>query len=307
MRRQGSIFLGIILLGVGAVYLLQALDFWPERASAWPGFLIAIGLAIIIDRLYQGKRDSLLFPVVLVAIGVFLLLRDADILDSDFIWPGILIGAGVILIAGAFRRGTVETSEINIPLDRVARARVRIDHGGGELRLGSLNAQSSALCTGIVGEVEQKVSRSGDRVDVSLRRRGRSWMRSLGREFRLDFNPGVDLELDLHTGASDSRLDLTRLLVSSLELKTGASSTVVYLPERGYTRVSVDAGAASVDFRVPVDVAGRITADTGLADVDIDKNRFLPSSGGYESPDYSTAVNRVEIQVRGGLAGFKVR
>jgi hypothetical protein len=69
----------------------------------------------------------------------------------------------------------------------------------------------------------------------------------------------------------------------------------------------VDAGAASVDFRVPVDVAGRITADTGLADVDIDKNRFLPSSGGYESPDYSTAVNRVEIQVRGGLAGFKVR
>jgi hypothetical protein len=33
----------------------------------------------------------------------------------------------------------------------------------------------------------------------------------------------------------------------------------------------------------------------------------LPSSGGYETPDFSTAVNRVELNVRGGLAGFKVR
>jgi hypothetical protein len=70
---------------------------------------------------------------------------------------------------------------------------------------------------------------------------------------------------------------------------------------------SVDAGAASVEFHVPASVAGRVTADTGLADLDIDRQRFLPSSGGYETPDFSTAVNRVEINVRGGLAGFKVR
>jgi len=307
MRRQGSMFLGLILVGIGAVYLLQAIDYWPAGSSVVPGLLIVFGVAILVDRLYRGESKSWLFPSSLIALGVFLLLRGAGIIESDFIWPGILIGAGAVLIAGAMRRGTVATRSIDIPIDGASRARVRIDHGGGELRVGSLAASSPSLCGGSVGEVEQKVSRSRDRLDVSLRQRRRSWVRSLGREFRIDFNPGIELELDLHTGASDSRLDLTQLLVNSLELKTGASSTVIYCPERGHTRASVDAGAASVEFHIPVIAAGRITTDTGIAEVDIDTRRFMPSSGGYESPDYGTAVNRVDLHIHGGLASFKVR
>lgn len=307
MQRQGSLFFGFVLVGIGAVFLLQAIDFWPEGASAWPGVLVVIGAAFLVDRAYQGRRDSWVFPLILIGLGLFLLLRDADIIKSEYVWPAILIAAGVIVISGAFRRGTVETDRIDIPLDGARRASVRIDHGGGELRVGSLTASSASVCVGSVGAVEQKVGRSGERVDIELRQRPGSWMRSLGREFRVDFNPGVELELDVHTGASDSRLDLSGLLVNSFELKTGASSTVVYAPERGHTRASVDAGAASVEFHVPAGVAGRITADTGLAEVDVDTSRFLPSGGGYESADYSTSVNRVELHVRGGVAGFKVR
>ena len=44
-----------------------------------------------------------------------------------------------------------------------------------------------------------------------------------------------------------------------------------------------------------------------LADVNIDTARFLPSGGGYESPDYSTALNRIELRIKGGVANFKVR
>jgi hypothetical protein len=304
MRRQGSIFFGLILVGIGAVFLLQAVDLWPEESSAWPGVLIVIGVAILFDRLYQGERDSWLFPLVLIGLGGFLLLRDADIVESEFVWPAVLIIVGMFVISGATRGGTTQTRSIDVPLDGARRARVRIDHGGGDLRVGSLAASSVSLCSGSGTSVEQRVNRSGDRLDVSLRQRR---VRSLGREFRVDFSPEVEIELDIHTGASDSRLDLTRLLVNSLELKTGASSAVIYVPERGHTRVSVDAGAASVEFHVPAAVAGRVTTDTGLADVDIDRGRFLPGSGGFESPDYSTSVNRVEIHIRGGLAGFKVR
>jgi hypothetical protein len=268
---------------------------------------VVIGVAILVDRAYQGRRDSWVFPLVLIGLGLFLLLRDADVIKSEYVWPAILIAGGLIIISGAFRRGTTETDRIDVPLDGARHARVRIDHGGGELRLGSLTASSPSVCAGSAGAVEQKVSRSGERVDIELRQRPGAWMRSVGREFRVDFNPAVELELDLHTGASDSRLDLTALLVKSLQLKTGASSTVIYAPERGHTRASVDAGAASVEFYIPVGVAGRITADTGLAEVDIDTGRFLPSGGGYESADYSTSVNRVELHVRGGVAGFKVR
>ena len=95
--------------------------------------------------------------------------------------------------------------------------------------------------------------------------------------------------------------------MSSLTLKTGASSTTLHAPQRGHTSATVEAGAASVEFRIPAGVAGRITTDTGLAEVDIDTARFLPAGGGYESPDYSTSLNRVELRIKGGVANFKVR
>ena len=307
MRRQGSLFLGLILVGLGAIFLLDALDVWPDDASTWPGILIVIGVAMAGDQLFRKESVSWFGPLVLIGLGTFFLLRDFDIVESEFMWPAILIAAGIALLIGATRRGTVETSSIDIPLEGASHARVRIDHGGGELRIGSLAALSSSLCQGTVGSVEQRVSRSRDRLDVSLRQKHTSILRSLGRVFRVNFNPGVELELDLHTGATESRLDLADLLVSSLELKTGASSTLVMVPERGHTRAAVDAGAAAVEFRVPIGVAARITTDTGLADVDIDTARFLPSGGGYESADYSTSLNRLELRIKGGVANFKVR
>jgi hypothetical protein len=305
MRRQGSLFVGLILIGIGVLFLLEATDVWPDGAATWPGILIVIGVAIAGDQLYQGKDISWFGPLLLIGIGTFFLLRDLDVVESDFIWPAVLIFVGLAFIVGAMRKGSIETDSIDIPLSGARRARVRIEHGGGELRMGSLTGTSSSVCQGTVGAVEQKVSRSGDRVDVTLRQRHRSWLR--GRQFHLDFNPNVEFELDLRTGASESRLDLSDLLVNSLTLKTGASSTRVTAPARGHTQATVEAGAASIDFRVPPGVAGRITTDTGLADVNIDTGRFLPSSGGYESPDYSTSVNRLELHIKGGVAEFKVR
>ena len=117
------------------------------------------------------------------------------------------------------------------------------------------------LCTGTAGGVEQRVNRKGDRLDVSLKQTPGLWARSMGQEFRVDFNPGVELELDFHTGATDTTLDLSGLLVNSLDLKTGASSTVITAPERGHTKASIDAGAASVEVRVPESAAARITAE----------------------------------------------
>ncbi len=307
MRRQGSLSLGLILLGIGAVFLLDAMDVWPDDAATWPGILIVIGVAMVVDDLYRRDRISWFGPLVLIGIGTFFLLRDLDVVESDFIWPAVLIVAGLVLISGAMSRGKIETSSIDVPLNGARKARIRIEHGGGELRVGALSAVSPSLCQGTVGAVEQKVNRSGDRVDVTLRQRHSSWIRSLGREFNIDINPAVELELDLRTGASESNLDLSDLLVNSLELKTGASSTRVTAPDKGHTRALVEAGAASIDFRVPPGVAARITTDTGIADVNIDTTRFLPSGGGYESVDYSTSLNRLELQIKGGVANFKVR
>lgn len=306
MRRHGSLFLGIVLIGVGGIYLLRAMDAWPDDVSAWPGILIVIGVAIAVDQIFQRSGISWFGPVVLIGVGTFFLLRDLNVVESDFVVPATLILAGVALLAGTVRRRGVATEAIDVSLGGAKQARVRLDHGGGELRVGSLPTGSTALCTGTAGGVQQRVNRAGDRIDVSLRQTAGSWTRSWRHDIRVDFNPEVDLELDLHTGATDTKLDLSNLRVSSLEIKTGASSTEVTVPRRGQTRASVEAGVASVSFLVPDGVAARISSDIGLASVDIDSHRFPPTGGRYESPEYANATNRLDLTIKGGLAEFTV-
>ena len=43
-----------------------------------------------------------------------------------------------------------------------------------------------------------------------------------------------------------------------------------------------------------------------LGSAQIDQALFPASSGGYESPDFGTATNRVEINIDGGLGSVRV-
>lgn len=306
VERHGNIFLGVILLGLGGIFLLQAIDVWPDDVSMWPGILIVIGLAIAINELMEHGKVSWFAPVLLIGLGTFFLLRDADIVDSEFLVPGLLIAAGLFVILGATRKRSVTTETINISRSGASRARVRIDHGGGELRVGSLPSGSPLVCSGVAAGVEQRVNRSGDHVDVSLRQTPGGWAQSMRKDVRLDFSPDIPLELDLRSGATDTKLNLGDLLVSSLQIKTGASSTEVWAPRRGQTVATVEAGAAGVVFVIPDGVAARISADTGLAEVKVDSRRFPESGGVYESLDFATAMDRVELRIKGGVASFTV-
>jgi len=129
---------------------------------------------------------------------------------------------------------------------------------------------------------------------------GLSWKIALTRE--------IPLQLEVETGASETRLNLQDLLVTEFRIKTGASSSMVTLPAAaGLTRVNVQSGAASVELTLPQGVAGRIHVQSGLAGVNIDQNRFPAAGSGYETPGYETAANKAEITVETGVASITIR
>ncbi len=83
---------------------------------------------------------------------------------------------------------------------------------------------------------------------------------------------------------------------------------VIILPAgAGETEVAINGAAANVEIRVPDGVAARITADVTLGDADIDTGRFPRRGGGYESADYATAENRVDITINVSLGRVAVR
>jgi hypothetical protein len=314
--RSGSFIAATWLIGVGTIFLIQrAADL--SWSQAWPLFVILVGIASLVSTLINGHFDmsgvwGLTWPIVWIVVGVVLLLSTTGQLGqgpAELIvqwWPVLLIGLGIWFVIGALvpsRRGLTET--LSLPLGNASEAKVRFRFGAGNLT--TRPAASGSLVDGeFPGGVIHRVTGPGS-VELSQDTRyGLPWL-SHTSNWTVGLTAAVPLDLRIDGGASRAVLDLRDLRVRSLVLQTGASETRVLLPRAaGATTVKAQAGAASLTFEIPAGVAARIRTKMALGSAQIDQTRFPPSSGGYESPDYATAANRVEIEVEGGLGSLRV-
>jgi hypothetical protein len=267
------------------------------------------------------RRGATFWAVILIVAGTLLLLSNLGIINVNVwgvIWPLLLIALGLFVLWGAFfGRSSVEAEEATIPLEGATQARIRVNHGAGRLHVEG-GAGSSELLTGTFGGgLTQRVRRDGDRLDVEMRLPADvfpsfvfPWMwgtrNSLDWSFSL--NGDIPLALRFETGAGEANLDLSGLLVTELRLETGASSTDITLPANaGYTKAKINAGAASAILRVPPGVAARIRASGGLASISVDRDRFPRQAGVYQSPDYETASNKVDLTIDTGVGSISVQ
>jgi hypothetical protein len=264
------------------------------------------------------KRITVFWAVILIAVGVFLLLGTLGVIPIGWglIWPLLLIAAGGWLVwAAATRPGKVGVQEAGIPLGDAARAHVSIHHGAGRLNIAS-GAPSGQLANGhFGGGMDLRADRAGDLLDARMRipDQGSRWANpwswtSGGFDWSIGLTAEVPLDLELETGAGTIEADLSGLRVGSLGLRTGASSNKLVLPANaGYTRVEIEGGAASVILQVPPGVAARISSQGGASSTKVDLRRFPRVGNGYQSADYDTASNRVEIQARMGAGSVEVQ
>jgi hypothetical protein len=114
--------------------------------------------------------------------------------------------------------------------------------------------------------------------------------------------------LTVQTGATDAHVDLSSLRVSNIEFNVGAASTWIRLPEAaGATTAHIAGGASTINLEIPPGVGAQIRQRGGLSTVNVDSNRF-PSVGEglYRSSDYTTATNRVDINIETGVTSIQV-
>jgi hypothetical protein len=268
------------------------------------------------------RRIILIAGGVLIAWGVLGVLNALGLIRVSvcgLFWACLIVAAGVWLVWGAFaKEPLVEEEEVAIPLEGATEARIKITHGAGRLQVGA-GAESGVLAQGrFAGGLEHTLHREGTLADLSMRVRGQGlfatllpwkWAKARGAEWAVKLNEEIPLTLKIEGGASDNRLDLSRLQVKDLQVETGASATKLTLPANaGQTRAEVSCGAGGVEIRVPAGVAARIETHSALAEVKVDRARFPRiSSGLYESPDYESAANKVELRAEANLGSLDVR
>ena len=267
------------------------------------------------------NRSTLFWGIILILAGILLLLNSLGILAVNvwsLIWPLALIALGLWLLWGILLGGQAAgVEEATIPLEGAGRALVRIQHGAGRLNVDSSAGPGELVSGTFGGGLEHRAKREGDLLDVEMRTpRSQApffmmpwhWGPGGPLDWSFGLNGEVPLSLDLQTGASDARLDLSDLRVSDLRLQTGASATRLTLPANaGQTRAEVHSGAASVSIRVPEGVAARIRIKSGMAGIAVDRGRFPRTGDTYQSPGYETAPNKVDLYVETGVGSVDVR
>lgn len=265
-------------------------------------------------------RGSIFWGLVLVVLGGLFLVDNLGLLPVrawSLFWPLVLIAAGSLTLYGVVRRrASPAVKPAQVALDGAARARVRVHHGAGRLRV-QAGTQPGLLASGsFAGGLTARTRREGDLLDADLSPETDpvafitpwNWGPGGAYDWDLSLTDAVPLELEFETGASESSLDLSGLRVNRLAVKTGASSTTVTLPGRpvGTCAVRVEAGAASIVAAVPTGVEAFVRSESGLAEVHIDRTRYLPVPGGYQTAGYAGATDRLEIKVNIGAASFRL-
>ncbi len=297
-RRSGDLRSGLTALFVGVVLFLV-------------GFLFFEGVLGLSGDQFAGWTEVAV-PLALVAIGTL-----------------VIVGA---FIPGPWRRPAVVIHDTNdraaaeggdgesgwaapvpdrlaIPLEGAADAELMVTFGAGRLRIGA--AAPGMLVDGtFAGGVRVERAGGAGRARLAPPTPPSGW--ALNRApytWAMGVTGDVPLRLRVETGAADAELDLSGLCLAELRLRTGASETRVTLPAAaGVTLVDAEGGAAAIRFRVPDGVAARIRSSIALGASDVDPVRFPRTASGdtWESPDFESAANRVEITARGGIGSVSV-
>jgi len=281
--------LGLILVALGVILLLQNAG------------VVDWGLWGILWRFW---------PVVLLLIGVSILLRGQS--------PWLVLGITVVVLVGVIAaavliersREPAVAAAFSQPLQGITGAEVEISFGAGDLVIGGLPAGSPNLVEGTgYPEVEQHFRLQDSKAVLSLRSsRGFWFFGDSGLRLEANLSPQVPLELTVKTGASDAQVDLTNLQVSRLQMEVGASHLSLTLPAKaGTTEAEVDVGAAQVSISIPQGVAARITPQTAVGSFNVDTARFPKSGNRYESSDFATTTDRVDLTVKGGVASINIK
>jgi hypothetical protein len=278
------------------------------KVSRWAYVLIVLGLLSLLDTI--GIRNWGL-PLVMVIVGIALVTK-------PYTWGGQLTtGLVVLALIGVvwwfFMQPVNHISSEPIRYGITAdRAEIELNTSVGKL---DINANNTGLL--MDGNLEINSNERLERQDTL--HGGVQFVRlaaittgggillpnlrgKLDSSWRLGLSKNLPIELRVKTGVGSSNLDLTELKVVNLTVESGVGSMTVHLPVTGRIIARIEGGVGEIKIFIPHGMAARIQTSNGIGSVtvlgDYQHNR---KGDAYSSSNFEIAINRVELEVNGGI------
>jgi hypothetical protein len=307
-----KIIWGLILIFIGSVFMLDnfnIIDFyWGSVWRFWPIIFILIGANMLFSRLENKTTGPILVASVTIIVLAFIGYQ-GSVPSSDRGWMHFK--------SDNHKRNKDSNwnavSSFSEPYTGTKAAKLNIQGGATvyELADSTSNLFQADVKEPYGGYTLDKTTL--DSVEVlNFRKRdqkGRGFkiddMESNETRMRLNSAPVWDITVEM--GAGETNFDLQNFKVRNLHFEGGAASFQAKIGSKlPLTDVSVETGVASVEIEVPENSGCRILVDSGLSSKDF--NGFAKQAdGSYETSNFKTSANKINISLKGGLSSFEVR
>lgn len=284
------------------------------RSFFWPALLILAGViallvnvgAISTERLYQLFD---LWPLILIVLGVELIIRRSlhgmagDVAAALIVLLAVLGAVGYVA-ASPNQYGT-HTIDSSSALGNLDLASLEINVGAANVTLKGTTDVGSDLYRAHIEysgpNPEVDFNTSTGKVKISQPNAG--WFQTR-RKFTLTVLLSVAVPWNVveNTGASDDKIDFSRLHATNIKLNTGASQQDITLgPVSGTVPVEVNGGALTVHVHRPQGVSTSIDVSGGAVNLQADGHSYhAVGSARYSSDGFDAALDRYRITVNGG-------
>ena len=288
----------------------------------WPLVLIGVGLIALLAN--YGVIQPVSFVSILALWPVLLILLGVDIAFARR-WPVptlaaevVIIGAALVLVATqpaaltfatfTFNAGTdcpSPAQSVSVPRGSLQSLRLTINGGAARYRLtGGATAAVEATADGT--DLCVRDQGSSTRGDIVLSQAGAHFGGAVEAIVRVPTD--VPLSLQVNGGAGEFLIDLHDVKVTDVRMSVGAASTTIVLPQpTGDLAVRLEGGASNVNVEIPAGVEARVTVNGGLITTTSTNPRATKNGSVIETPGYSTATNRVTVNITGGASSITVR
>lgn len=207
----------------------------------------------------------------------------------------------------------VMTHNLSEPLSSETTAKIDINVGDGNLTIDRLTTSEHLLASGTLQYLEHiptcNLVSSKGQATFTLRGggSGRPWFRfpwaacNGATEWHIHLNPTVSSDITAHSDGGNLKLDMAGMVVTRLMADTGGGNVDLVLPDNAANlSVTAKTGAGNVVVSIPSGVAARIHATTGLGKAIVDPRFSKIDNNTYQSSDFDTAADKVEITVQSG-------
>ena len=238
----------------------------------------------------------------------------------------------------------VRTQDMSEPLGDVTTAKFDVNTGTGNLTIDRLTGGESLLAGGSLEYLESQgiptrsLTTINDQATLAWAASGAQqsgsrfpWEACNGEtEWLIHLNPRVSYDLNAYSDGGNVKLNLAGLAVTRVTAETGGGNMEVTLPDRtanlsvtvktgggnltiaignnitGSHTVKASSGAGGVVVRLPGGIAARIHVTSGMGKAIVDSSFSKLDDQTYQSPDYDSAADRVEITADSGAGNVTV-